>query len=212
MNLENLECKTYKNYKELCSILNEDIKCGKSKQIQLDNWKRYFDYERNKNSYVITNIREIPIEKTDNRKNYNRPLPDDMYIKGGIYYIIDEFSNMYIGSTNNFGSRYYSHIRHDNKCESVMVTNNRHMFGVLYESKTEDRDLLYEIEKMYIEYFRDCTDFNLVNYMSKNYSYEVVNRPKYKNIKINEKEFDKAIKLLMRNGFDIENVLIGGRN
>ena len=37
---------TFKNYKELCEYLDEPIKTGKSKQLQLKDWERYFSYEK----------------------------------------------------------------------------------------------------------------------------------------------------------------------
>ena len=70
MNLSSIKIDiTYKNYKSLCDTLNEPIKSGKSKQIQLQDWKRYFNYNKNGNSFIITDIFDIPKEKIDNRKD-----------------------------------------------------------------------------------------------------------------------------------------------
>ena len=62
-----LELKDYK-YKKLCEIMNEKVKKGKSKQLQLENWKRYFEWE-NPTSHIfrITKIYDVPKEKQSHR-------------------------------------------------------------------------------------------------------------------------------------------------
>lgn len=61
-----------KNYKELCSLLEEKIRTNtKDKTPQLEEWSRYFKYHKQGNSFVIDEI-------------YNNPLPepfrtDDVY-------------------------------------------------------------------------------------------------------------------------------------
>lgn len=68
MNINNLELKKYKNYKELCIVLKEKIKTGKSKQLQLKDWERYFNWEKGGYGYIITEIYEKPKPKVDGRK------------------------------------------------------------------------------------------------------------------------------------------------
>jgi hypothetical protein len=68
MNLNNIsEGQIFKNYKAFCAEINEPIKTGKSKQLQMQDWGRYFEYSRSGNSFIINKIYEIPTEKTDNR-------------------------------------------------------------------------------------------------------------------------------------------------
>ena len=69
MNLENLELKTYKNYKELCGILEEPIKGGKSKQLQMKDFERYFKYHKEGNKIIIDDIYSKEKEKIDMRKS-----------------------------------------------------------------------------------------------------------------------------------------------
>lgn len=72
MNIENLKIGyIYKNYKSLCDILDEPIKAGKSKQLQLKDWERYFNCTKNGNKFIITEIYDIPKEKKDNRNGGN---------------------------------------------------------------------------------------------------------------------------------------------
>ena len=53
----------FKNYKKICNYLNEPIKTGKSKQLQLEDWKRYFEYVRDGNAFEITRVFYAPKEK-----------------------------------------------------------------------------------------------------------------------------------------------------
>lgn len=67
--------KHYK-YKELCILLGEEEKSrGKSRDYQLQDWKRYFDFYKPNpkgQKYIITEIYDTPKEKADNRgKNEN---------------------------------------------------------------------------------------------------------------------------------------------
>ena len=57
-----------KNYKELCLLLDEKPKAGKSKQLQLKNWERYFKYSKDGKKFIIIEIYLEPKEKISNRK------------------------------------------------------------------------------------------------------------------------------------------------
>ena len=73
----NLECDTsrlfiglvVKNYKEMCILLNENTKTGKAKIKQIENWKRFFDFEKlsNSNEYIILDIYPEPFPKGTKR-------------------------------------------------------------------------------------------------------------------------------------------------
>lgn len=72
MNIENLsKGQVIRNYKELCLILGEPIKSGKSKNLQLDDWLRYFEYTRQGNKYIIEKIYKEVLPKEDKRENGN---------------------------------------------------------------------------------------------------------------------------------------------
>lgn len=59
----------FKNYKELCDYLKEPVKTGKSKQLQILNWGRYFEYEKDGHKFIITDVYETPKEKTQRTGN-----------------------------------------------------------------------------------------------------------------------------------------------
>lgn len=58
-----------KNYKELCTLLNEKVKGGDSKKSQLKELERYISYHKDGNKFVIDEIFQDPKEKQDNRIN-----------------------------------------------------------------------------------------------------------------------------------------------
>lgn len=65
----------FKNYKELCEAVNETTRTGKSKQLQLKDWERYFTYDRDKYKFIITKIYNTPIAKEDGRKLSKNTVP-----------------------------------------------------------------------------------------------------------------------------------------
>ena len=81
MNIENLRRELEQGdiftYKKLCEVLEEKIKGGDSKKKQLDDWNRYFEYEKNGTKIKILNIRdkELPdVEKVLRKSKYYNDL------------------------------------------------------------------------------------------------------------------------------------------
>lgn len=54
-----IEGATFSSYKELCKALDEEVKDGYSKIVQLKHWETYFKWERKGNSYIITKIKDV---------------------------------------------------------------------------------------------------------------------------------------------------------
>lgn len=67
---------TIKNYKVMCELLKEKETTGHSKQLQLEVWKRYFDYEKLGSKFIIGEIYGTPFPSTDARKQ-----KEGVYIK-----------------------------------------------------------------------------------------------------------------------------------
>ena len=65
-----------KNYKSMCSLLECDVCGGDSKKSQLKNWKRYFNYEKSGQKFMITEIYDTPFPSEDARK-----LKEGLYVK-----------------------------------------------------------------------------------------------------------------------------------
>lgn len=65
-----IEIRDYK-YSELCELMGEKKKTGRSKQLQLENWKRYFKWENpTKQIFRVIEVFETPIEKIDRRGGF----------------------------------------------------------------------------------------------------------------------------------------------
>lgn len=82
MNIEKLELTTYKNYKVLCEVLGEPVKkSGNSRDSQLKEWSRYFNFEKQGHKIIVTEIYSKPKPKQDGRAtnghtNFNEVLGD----------------------------------------------------------------------------------------------------------------------------------------
>lgn len=46
----------FKSYRDVCRFLDADILAGGSKNYQLEEWGKYFRWERDKHRYIITQI------------------------------------------------------------------------------------------------------------------------------------------------------------
>ena len=57
-----------KNYKELCSLISQEVKTGNSKKYQLEDFKCYFDWEKSGQKFIISDIYDTPLTKEDKRK------------------------------------------------------------------------------------------------------------------------------------------------
>jgi len=63
-----------KNYKQLCELLGEETKTGNARKAQLKEFKRYFDWEKSGQKFIITDIYDEPLEKDDKRKFGNNSI------------------------------------------------------------------------------------------------------------------------------------------
>ena len=61
-----------KNYPELCEIIGEKNRTGKSKILQLKEWERYFEYDKVGNQFIIREIYDTPLDKQDGK--YINPI------------------------------------------------------------------------------------------------------------------------------------------
>lgn len=75
INTDHLEIgQVVKNYKELCILLNQSPTTGKSKQLQLKDFERYFEWEKSGQKFIITDIYDTPLKKEDKRKQGNNSI------------------------------------------------------------------------------------------------------------------------------------------
>lgn len=64
----------FPNYTQVCKALKEKVTSGRSKEIQVKNWQRYFEFKRNGNKFTITKIYDKELPKVDKRKDGNRSI------------------------------------------------------------------------------------------------------------------------------------------
>ena len=70
MNINNLyKGQIIKNYKELCSLIDEKTKTSDSKLSQLKELKRFVNYHNEGHKFIIDEIYELPKAKEDKRTN-----------------------------------------------------------------------------------------------------------------------------------------------
>jgi hypothetical protein len=71
LNIQNIKAgDTFKNYKQLCQALNEKVKSGKAKILQVSEFERYFSYTRKGYTYIIDEIFDTPKPKLTNEIEY----------------------------------------------------------------------------------------------------------------------------------------------
>lgn len=124
----------FKNYKELCNALDEPIKTGKSKQLQLKDWERYFSYEKDGNKFIITEIFDTPLEKIDKRTEGNR----SKYVQPFMDYVMSTFNPKYLGE-------YYT-ISH--WTTAILLLLNSEICNSVYE---EEEQIIERCAKLGIE-------------------------------------------------------------
>lgn len=104
MNIDNLrEGQVIKNYKELCSILGEKVKDGKSKRIQLEKLSEAIEYHKEGNKFVIDRIIKNEVDMMDKRKLGN----NNTQARGIRYSICNLLSNYKIGNDEVIGFSKY---------------------------------------------------------------------------------------------------------
>lgn len=67
-NVEEKEDNTIKNYKIMCQLIGEEECTGNSKKAQINRWKRYFEFHKEGQKFVIDEIYDEPFPTDDARK------------------------------------------------------------------------------------------------------------------------------------------------
>lgn len=127
---------TVKNYKVLCELLGQSVKAGKSRICQLDEFKRYFDWEKSGQKFIITDIYDTPLTKEDRRKLGNNSI----YVQC-IEVILLQYLSKQKGFTRTFTKRTW--------WEMLGITN--HKYGRV--SETQLRNLDYTVTPFEIRHF-----------------------------------------------------------
>lgn len=144
-----------KSYRVMCELLGESEFVGscydKLKNIQLEDWKKYFDYERKGYKFIIKQIYSTPL------KSDVQYLVPSLYNCKGIYKI-QNGDEIYIGATDkSFRDSFYYHYKMKTLVRSnpnkVWYDDYSDMFTVLYIASGEED--LETIKVKYIEQYKD---------------------------------------------------------
>jgi len=226
---------TFKNYKELCIFLDMPIRSGTSgKRSQFKELERYCTYIKQGQKIIITEIFDIPLEKTDlrgtgnNRKVFPNFLisKEDEY-KIGIYKIVlNKNNDIYIGSTTtSFRQRYIQHRKFNSGFPLISkMLKEGATFDILEICEELTEPQIRELENDYIKEYRNYPNWNVVN-TNYAWSHAPSNKPKkpkskrripkqkvfkqkYRNIKFKVKaeDYTKTITFLKENNLINEGV------
>ena len=200
-----------KNYKDLCSILNQGIKTGRSKILQLKDISRYVKLKKDKQQFTVVEIYKEPLPKIDGRENGNNrkeykqfKISIENENKAGVYSIILN-NDIYIGSTaNSFRERFKEHTYKSNPLKHTYdMIHNGGIFEVIWIAEEGMDELtIRQKEKEYIQYYKTLADWNVINFKYISNKIKIVS--KYKYIKVGKKDYNIAIKLLQENNIHIK--------
>lgn len=178
---------TFQNYKELCETLNLPILSGNSKIAQENEIKRYMDFDKIGNKYVVNKV-------------YPTPLPD-LSSKGSLYYNllqliickillnhISEEDNIYRATVNQLAESvgfvnelYFRYLFHKNKLskqlsvpidviEKLYKDSQRNYKSTIYRTLDRmEKDKLLKYQEIY--YVQEIIEKNTVILESKNDRY-----------------------------------------
>lgn len=213
----------FANYRRLCEFLEEKEKGGKSKICQINEFKRFFSFDKIGNKIIITQIYDIPKKKIDNRRGgspwkvlkhpnlgvYN--LTDEQGLLKGVYKI--QLNNqVYIGSTTvGFKTRYRQHCVNNQNTSShtQALLSKGASFDIIWVADENDSEsIIRQKENDYIQQYKK-NGYKMLNsnipviISEKRTVIPEKRKPTYKNIKINKEDYEKAIALLTENGLRI---------
>lgn len=194
-----------KNYKELCKILDLPVLGGCSKVSQLKELKRYLDYEKDGQKFIITEIYDTPLKKDDkrsygNNKKYehsNFIIPDKYKNCIGVYKIQKEFK-IYIGSTcMGFKKRFIGHLKGELKHTKELLDSGA-IFDYLWIAPNNcSNEKIRNMEKFYYDRYSNLNEYEVIN---KNDIFVSTQYKKKNNNKKNKKEkMEKVILYFPKN-------------
>ena len=210
-----LEVKTYKNWKEVCVAMNWKEVRGNTKKKYLKELNSLCEYIKEGNKYIITNIYNKPKEIEDKRKNRESTLDYSQFKvekeierDSGVYMIkLNNF--IYIGETVDFKRRFRQHKMDYGRLMpyTKKLIEEGGEFYVLHNTNgIIDEILLQMLEYEYIKYFRENTNYIVIN------ERKSINIEEYYNIKppiikkkiyVSSEDYEFAIAVLEHNGIEI---------
>lgn len=217
-----------KNYKVLCELLGEPTKAGNPRIRQLNDFTRYFNYEKQGHAFIITEILNKPKPKIDKRKDpkrepHNRKsfkqfkISKEYEMRNGVYKITHE-ERIYIGSTfrdEGFRARFRQHLYKTNKTYTRDMLLKGGKFEILWmcPENLEDEYVVRKIEEGFIKYFKENTTLNVMNKKEETNiargktgkrKVEKNKAPRYKKIRVNKKDYERVLEFMKLNNIDFK--------
>lgn len=90
-----------KNYKMMCFVLGEEERKGSPRKRQIENWERYFKYNKNKQKYIINEVYDMPLEKEKIILKGNHSIYIK-YIETILLYLLSNQENQTLVCTKNY--------------------------------------------------------------------------------------------------------------
>lgn len=193
MNLDNItKGMIVKNYKELCRLLELDVKTGGARKNQLEWIEDYIGYDKEGHKFIIKDIHDdieiIPM-KTRGGLTYTVDYPAfnvdfEDWKSIGIYKITRD-NEIYIGSTTvGFRVRFLGHLDKGNTISTLEMLNSGAIFEILEKCNNMTENEIRNLEKEYIKYYESMPEkYNLVNktHLARNkrkkvYEYKIIKR------------------------------------
>ena len=209
----------FKNYKTICKWLEVIPNTGSSKMAHIKEFERYCKYHREGQKYIIDEVYEVPLEKIDNRgntkgesryyKNFvNFKINKVDSKKYGVYKITKD-NKIYIGSTIiGFRERFKQHL-HGIQPSTKGLLDDGWIFEAMFITDCLDEESVREKEQYYIDKYLSDENWIVINRRSETFCVKTKNKTKSKIIKVDERQYDLAIKILKENGILINNKKVG---
>ena len=164
LDFKGLVGKRFNSWKQFCEENN--VEYGSSQDVnneQKQELLRFCELKHSNNFNLGFTIKEVYEFPKPNKSQYNDY--DNLPNGKGVYYIVDNDKNIYVGSTTvSFKHRYMGHMNKNNNCASSQIVCKEHKMGTLMDmSDIEDEWLIRAIESEFITYFEHNWDFHIIN-------------------------------------------------
>lgn len=115
MNLEKLSIgMRVSNYRKLCDLLGESVEAGNSKKAQLRKWEQFFNYRKEKNAFIITEIFDTPKRTDDRRMKYAQNLVPLLYHHLALSEAVEQPFSSWFVSLGMIDSSFYDEEHREN--------------------------------------------------------------------------------------------------
>lgn len=192
------EGQVFKNWKEVCSHFGWKESRGNYKEARLKELDSMCKWHKEGNKIVVDEVYEKQLVKP----NKKRMFSDEFYGEfntSGIYILSDKFDKKYIGSSKNVYERFIDHRKKSEGSTSKYLDKDSIQIEIMGMTRgIEDREFLYELEKIAIEEFVKA-GVDLVNRITR-VKKERFTKEKFKTIKVKNDVYEQAIEILKING------------